>query len=393
MVLCLANFLKGALQDELDQLFQSIFKWDVAKRVVTRSALCQARQKISHRVFIALQDAICRFLDQHGKPATYQGLRVLAMDGSTLRLPNRDVLREHFGKIKVRNGWRAMARLSLLHDVLNRITYDAVLAPYGQAENHLAWQHLEEAPLPDRCLFLMDRGYVDFNLLRHIVDLGHQFCVRLKSNLKIVREFRKTGAREQILRWRPSKQVRQQFPKNSPMCQAIPVRLIRIPSASQEMVLMTNLLSEREFRCQDLAFLYHQRWQIEESYKVKKCRLRIEEFSGLSPRAILQDFHAKIFAECLASTLALGIQDHIDDYCLKTDDDYRISLTQILAKMKNTLVLLFLRPRLDRFLSQLMDLFSKCLVAMVPGRRCPRKNEGKNGVKIQIPSMGYKLNR
>lgn len=51
------------------------------------------------------------------------------MDGSTLHIPDTEELRAYFGSVKFKigeNKKRAMARLSLLHDVLNRITYDAI---------------------------------------------------------------------------------------------------------------------------------------------------------------------------------------------------------------------------------------------------------------------------
>ena len=87
VVLFLMNFLKGSLQDEIDQFFQAILKLDVARRVVTRSAICQARQKLSHKVFIGLLDIVCRLLNRRNDLKTFRGLRVLAVDGSTLVLP------------------------------------------------------------------------------------------------------------------------------------------------------------------------------------------------------------------------------------------------------------------------------------------------------------------
>ena len=54
----------------------------------------------------------------------------------------------------------------------------------------MAWrQHLDESELPQNSLILLGRGYVDFTLLRNIYDLGHHFCVRLKSNLKVTQVF------------------------------------------------------------------------------------------------------------------------------------------------------------------------------------------------------------
>ena len=393
LVLSLANFLKGSLQDELDQFFQAVLKLDVARRVVTRSALCQARKKISHRVFIDLLDSICNFLNLHGPMLAYQGMRVFAIDGSTLRLPNRRDVSGTFGTSNPKNGGPVLARVSLLHDVLNRITYDAVMDNYHVGETTIAWQHLEEADLPNGSLILLDRGYCDFLLLQHIRDLGHHFCARMKGNLKVVKEFRKLGVREAILHYRPSKKAKEQLGLDSPLRKGFAVRLIRYKFGKEEFVLMTTLLDMKANSSLDISDLYHQRWQVEESYKIKKSRLKLEDFSGVSTENILQDFHAKVFAECLSSALALELREYTDNYSLNTQNEYKISLTQVLAKMKNTIALLFLRPRIETLVGDLLAIFSKSLVNAIPGRRCHGNRRGNSGLKLQTHSTGYRCNR
>jgi hypothetical protein len=54
----LINLIKGALQRELDQFFQVLSPGDVAKRVVTKSAFCAARQKLNPSAFIELNVSV-----------------------------------------------------------------------------------------------------------------------------------------------------------------------------------------------------------------------------------------------------------------------------------------------------------------------------------------------
>ncbi len=393
VVLAIANFLKGSLQDELDQLFQAIFKLDVAKRVVTRSALSQARRKISHTAFVRLLDAVCGFLNLHAPMLTFHGMRAFAIDGSTLRLPNRRDVKGRYGGHNPDPNAVTTARVSLLHDVLNRITYDAILEDFSIGENPLAWQHLEEADLPDNSLLLGDRNYGDFALLREIRNMDHHFCVRLKSNLSIVKVFMKTGLPQAILKYRPSKSLKRGSISNSPCFKSFDVRLIRFRTKKGEVVLMTSLLDAETISASEIINLYNQRWQVEESFKVKKCRLRLEDLSGATPEIIRQDFHAKVFAECLSSALALELRDKVEAYCMTTRNEYRISLTQILAKMKNTIVLLFIRPKPEKLLGDLLEIFAKSLVDCVPGRSFRRKNAGRTGPKMETHSSGYRFNR
>jgi hypothetical protein len=66
-------------------------------------------------------------------------------------------------------------------------------------------------------------------------------------------------------------------------------------------VLLTSLLDEEAYPHSLFADLYHQRWGIEEDYKVMKSRLTIENFSGVSVEAVLQDIHAKTLTKNLAA--------------------------------------------------------------------------------------------
>lgn len=393
VVLFIANFLKGSMQDELDNLFKAIFKWDVGQRVVTRSALSQARRKISHRAFIELLDAICAFVNRNAPLLTYCDMRVFAIDGSTARLPDEREVIEEFGCVSAKGSKKAMGRISLLHDVLNRITYDAILKPYSSGERDMAWEHLDEAELPPGSLLLLDRGYGGFPLLRNIFDKDHHFCVRLKSNLKIVRTFQQSNKPEMWITYKPDRKTYRQAAPDSPFREGFPVRLVRYRIANVDYFLMTTLLDSGTHSRRDLIELYHQRWQVEESYKVKKCRMKIEDISGITPEIIRQDFHAKVFGECLTTAMMLELRDEVDAYCLTTRDEYRVSITQALANMKNTIVLMFIRPRPSKLISHLLKILMKSLVAMVPGRKYKRKNSGKNSPKLQTQSRAYRYNR
>lgn len=320
-------------------------------------------------------------------------MNVFAIDGSTLRLPDSSAIRQEFGTAKNEQGERPMARVSMLHDVLNRVTYDAAISPYKTSEQDMAWQHLEEATLPDGSLILLDRGYNNFALLRTIRDQGHHFCIRLRGDLKIAKVFKQSGKKEMIALFEPTKTALSHASPDSPFRNAIKVRLVRMALGTEEYVLMTSLADSEECPRIELFDLYHQRWQVEESYKVKKCRMKIEELSGKTPELVRQDFHAKIFAETLTMALAVELDSAVEGYSLTTKNEYQISITQALAKMKNTLVLLFIKQDPLKILNDLLQILMKSLVAMVPGRKFKRKGQGRNPPKLQTQSFGYRCNR
>ena len=44
LIIFLINFVRGSYQDELDKFFKTIFRFDVAKRVVSKAALSKPRK-------------------------------------------------------------------------------------------------------------------------------------------------------------------------------------------------------------------------------------------------------------------------------------------------------------------------------------------------------------
>ena len=117
---------------------------------VSASAYSQARYKLRHSAFIELnQKAIIDVQYQDGDYKTSLGMRVLGVDGSKIRLPNTEDICDTFGTITYSQdedsevqGKNLYALASVLHDVLNRISIDAVLARGDAYEVDLAIAHL-----------------------------------------------------------------------------------------------------------------------------------------------------------------------------------------------------------------------------------------------------------
>ena len=83
------------------------------------------------------------------------------------------------------------------------------------------------------------------------------------------------------------------------------LRLIRVELDSGESeVLITSLINCEKYPSHLFAALYHDRWPVEEDYKVMKCQIELENFSGQSELSVYQDFHARIFLKNITSMLA-----------------------------------------------------------------------------------------
>ena len=200
LIAFLINFVRGSYQDELDNFFKTLYRFDVARRVVSKAALTKARMKLKFHAFVELNRHMVNFFEKDFRPLTWHGFRLSAINGSTTRLPLMEAIAEHFGVWNVRQGTPSpMARVSQLFDGLNKITIDAFISPKSIGERKLAAQHLLKSMPND--LILLDRGYPAWWLFSLILSRNANFCARIScTKWKAVRKFFNSGRPEKIIR-------------------------------------------------------------------------------------------------------------------------------------------------------------------------------------------------
>ena len=67
LIVFLINFVRGSYQDELDRFFKTICRFDVAKRVVSKAALTNARMKLKFEAFVELNMHLVQYFEDHFK--------------------------------------------------------------------------------------------------------------------------------------------------------------------------------------------------------------------------------------------------------------------------------------------------------------------------------------
>jgi len=381
LFLLLANFNNGSYQAELDNFFKVLNSWDVAIRTVTAGALSTARKKLKFTAFTALNELLLSMFYEHGSPQRWKGFRVLAGDGSTVKIPKVPALAAHFGVWGASKGEPCpMARVSAVFDVLNSVYVHALIRPKAQGERRLLAEHL--AVLGSGDLLLLDRGYPAYWIFARILGQGAEFCARISAaRWQVVKAFSETGLLDQIITLKPGRRDR------GALCQPLRLRLLRIDIGTEEPeFLITSLLDQEQFPYEEFQELYHKRWGVEEAYKILKARIEIEAFTGKSVESIYQDFHAALFAANLTSVLAAPTTEVIEQKCQGRKYHYQLNHSQALGKMRNTIILLFTRLDISEILAQLIDLFVKTIEAVRPGRMYQRIK------KVKVPKyfMAYK---
>jgi len=320
----------------------------------------------------------------------WQGFRLIAIDGSTCRLPNSDKIVEEFGIADTSETGVpiVLARLSQAYDMLNHITIDAILSNYHTGEHELAEGHIDCLKKGDLALF--DRNYASFWLFSLLINKNINFCARLKvGSWKMAKELVASGNKEMISEIYPSKASKKKCRELGLPCKPLKLRFIAVILDSGEIeVLITDLMDDYNYPSDIFKELYHLRWFVEESYKQMKSRTEIENFSGKSPLAVRQDFFAKLFTANLTAILAFPVHEKIRQQTKHRQNGYQINWTQALSKMKNSVVLLFIRgiEKVTEYLGQLLDLFTANIEMVRPDR----KNKRNFRKSKRIYPMPYK---
>ena len=322
---------------------------------------------------------------------TWNGLRLLAVDGSTAVLPKHKSITDEFGTTNFgpdADSPRSVARTSVLYDVLNLTVLDAQIDNYDTGERELARKHLEVVD-KGTDLLLFDRGYPSLSFMFEMQARGIQYLIRMREDwwLEVRKMLAKGETDKEVTFTLPGKE-RDLLKKYDTTNDKIRCRLIsvQLPGGSTE-VLCTSVLSHETLPYECFADLYHHRWNIEEGYKLFKCRIQLEAFSGKTAIAVKQDFFAKIFLMTTTAVLAFPVEEKIKKECQSSSrkHPFKINRTNALSMTKEIAPGIIIHKIIRRAL----DAFDKILKATIeivrPNRKFPRKK-----LKKKPPSMNYK---
>jgi hypothetical protein len=293
------NALNGSIQAELVRFFNVIDDSYLSTKSVSTAAFCKARMKLSHQAFIELNDDLIHTFYEAATIYKWQGHRLLAVDGSATQLPISNKLLEHFGKARP-HAAMPHVRLSQLYDVKNNITLDLQVESHSTGEREMALKHLNKTQAGD--LVVYDRGYPAVWFYKYHRLKNVDFCMRIVQSSNVVKAFLESGKYSDVVDFPCIEKSLRRCRKDKISTGSLRLRLVRVdlPSGESE-ILVSSLTDLQAYPTALFADLYHQRWGVEEDYKVLKSRLNIENYSSVSVEGVLQDLHAKLLTKNLAA--------------------------------------------------------------------------------------------
>jgi len=318
------NPAKECLQTRLNRYFKMTGKSEMR---MSQQAISAARSRFDHSPFekMARRHVEVEYSGEYPL-STWKGYHVFGIDGSTAILPNSQELKQAFGVSK--NGseiQQASAGISILYDILHDWIIDASINSHPQDERESAKEHIRflEADMSrlDKKLILLDRGYPSLDMIEFLDSKSMNYVMRCQKSWLSEVENSPMGDSVCVL-------------KNG---QKVRVYKFVLSSGDQE-TLITNLF---EVSADELPDLYFLRWGVEGKYDVLKNKIELENFSGCTKNAILQDFWVSITLSIIVTIAKKEADEKIQQKTVgKNNKRKQIpNVSQLIGSLKDEFVL------------------------------------------------------
>jgi hypothetical protein len=242
----------------------------IAPTLATKGAISRARSRLGWEVMKTLCSQVTVPLaTPTTRGAWYRGLRLVALDGTTLAVPATPHNIAAFGLPAGQNGAGAfpLVQLAALVEVGTHVIFRVAFDAGSVSEKELAMQLLPE--LGSGMLLLEDRGFVGYHWWKQVRETKAEIICRLRNNMKFpVVTPLADGSYLSVLP-----------PPQGAKDQPIIVRVIRyslpgVPGTETEYRIITSLLNPDDAPAREVAALYHERWEAETTFDEFKTHLR-----------------------------------------------------------------------------------------------------------------------
>jgi len=266
---------------------------------VAASAVAQARARLGYEPMEWLFDTCAhhwahKSADQH----RWRDLALYGVDGTTLRVPDSEENRAHFGAPGEGKRGKAaypQVRLVALMALRSHLVAATSFGPYSSGEATYArglWPQV-----PDRSLCILDRNFFAANVLIPLAAGGtsRHWLIRGKKNLKW-RVLQELGKNDFLVEMTVNRAGRRKDPSLPERWQMRAVRYQR--RGFQPQWLLTSLLDPQAYPAHEIVELYHERWELELGYDEIKTEMldREEAIRSQSPPRIQQEIWGILLA-------------------------------------------------------------------------------------------------
>jgi hypothetical protein len=292
-VIALTLYMQVSYREVLRCLVEGV-KWLLGPevKVAGKSGISQARSRLGWKPLKQLHDeVVAPIAVERTKGAWYRHWRSVSLDGSTLDVADNQDNEKAFGRPSASRGTSAYPQVRFVSLVENgtHVLFGTQLGGYGEGEITLAHKTLPS--LQKGMLCLADRNFFGFDLWKKAHATGADLLWRVKTNLRLPCEQRLPDGSYLSTIYRSDTDRRRG-------ANGIPVRVIEytldgVAGAEPVYRLLTSILDPDQAPAEELAALYHERWEIETALDELKTHLRGSRIvlRSKTPDLVRQEFY------------------------------------------------------------------------------------------------------
>lgn len=346
--------------------------WDQGQAPASAS-VTQARDRLGYGPLRYLLEKFRGWVLQSYREAmTWKGLLVLALDGTTFKLPDSDENRRRFGLPGASRGRAAFPQMRAVFLVSTKLHFilNARFAPYARGEMPLALRML--GSIPANALVLLDRYYGAWQLLWGIRKARSHFLVRMRRNKMRGKRIARLGPGDYLVEMKIHRGAREQCPG---LPKKIVLREIVARINGTWARFLTSLTDASLYAAKELLPLYHDRWEEElvlDSLKTHQCGAttvcRPVIFRSTSSRRVLQEAYGLVLAYNLIRAIMTEAAQR------RNLPPLRLSFVDSLERIRSAALLMAAAPPhlLAVIFNDLLESIARCVLPKRRDRKYPR---------------------
>ncbi len=298
--IALALYMHSSYREVLRCLLEGV-QWlmdpSVTLKVASTSGISQARTRLGWEPLRQLHDEVVKPIAVAASiGAWYRDWRVVSLDGSTLEVADEQANEAAFGRPGASRGRSAYPQMRFVSLVENgtHVLFGTRMGAYGTGEITLAKAVL--GALRKGMLCLADRQFFGFQMWQQGLATQAHLLWRIKKTSRLPRETPLDDG-SYLSRIYPSEKDRR-HQRHARTVRVIEYRLEGVAGAEPISRLVTSLLDPQQAPAQDLAALYHERWEIETALDELKTHLRGAKIvlRSKTPDLVRQEFYGLLLA-------------------------------------------------------------------------------------------------
>jgi hypothetical protein len=288
-------------------------------KVTGKSGISQARSRVGWEPVKRLYEEVVQPIavrnpGETTKGAWYRGWHVVSLDGSTLDVADTAENAEAFGRPGASRGESAFPQMRFVSLVENgtHVLYATQMSGCKTGETTLGCSVLTGLKKGDLCL--ADRCFFSYDLWCEAKATGSELLWRMKVNARLPR-LKELPDGSYLSKIYPTEKDRRQD-RRGVWVRVIEYRLEGVANGESLYRMGTTILDPDRAPAEELAALYHERWEIETSLDEFKTHLRGRQIilRSKTPDLVRQEFYGLMLAH-------FAIRRLMHEAALKADED------------------------------------------------------------------------